>query len=561
MCKSPLLGSLLLGVTFSTYAANGINPTDRDSLEQQQKALLDQTTQQRLSLENTTDLPIPKIVASPTTDTEGSCFPIQNIIFRGAEHLSAKDRTVIQQRYQQRCLDLTAINHAVRDTTNRYLTHGYITSQAYLQEQDLANGTLTISVSEGRLESIQLEGETPLPVKMAFPSLADHILNLRDLEQGMEQLNRLPSQQITIDIQPGKQPGSSVAALRRTTRALPVELSIGADNSGQKSTGREQLSASLAIDNPLHLADRWWLTASRDSAFSHSYGSRALSGGTSVPYGYWTFSYQYAWNEFFQPTPIGDEHYRYAGQSNTHRLNVNRTMYRDGKQKLALDAALSRRRTENRVAGQRLDVNSPTLSGASVGLSYSAALAGGYITLNPTLSHGLRAWGATDDTDEASELPRSEFRKFGLSASYFYPLTPSLYFLTSAYGQTTPDNLYPSERISLGGEYSVRGFKEQTLTGNRGLYWRNELNWQFAALPLLGNLALTAALDSGWISGKAGKVDGGNMTGASLGLSAASRWTNQSVSLGVPLHFPDELHPDNAVLYWQITLPVTAFFH
>ncbi|MCG8155936.1 ShlB/FhaC/HecB family hemolysin secretion/activation protein [Brenneria goodwinii] len=553
MCKyRTLLGLLLLFVVSPSLAIDDVTPADRNTLELRQKALLEQNKQQRKALENAVQIGEP---AALPVNADGPCFPIHNIAFNGAVHLSSHDKSALQQRYQDRCLDLAAISNAVRETTNLYLSRGYLTSQAYLQEQDLASGTLTISVSEGRLESIQLEGETPLALNMAFPGLTGRILNLRDLEQGMEQLNRLPSQQITIDIQPGKQPGSSIAVLRRTTRALPVELSISADNSGQKSTGREQLSASLAFDNPLRLADRWWLTASRDSAFSHRYGSHALSSGLSLPYGYWTLAYQYAWNDFFQPIPIGNNAYRYTGQSATHRLSINNTLYRDGKQKLALEGALNRRRTENRLAGERLDVSSPTLSSVSGGLNYSATLAGGYFTLNPIASHGLHAWGATDETGTHHGTPRVAFRKFSLSGSYFYPLTPSLYFLTSAYGQTTPDNLYSSERISLGGEYSVRGFKEQTLTGNRGLYWRNELNWQFAALPLLGNLAFTAALDSGWISGKAGKVDG-----ASLGLSAASHWTNQSISLGVPLHFPHELHPDNAVLYWQVNLPVSAFF-
>ncbi|WP_239793820.1 ShlB/FhaC/HecB family hemolysin secretion/activation protein [Brenneria goodwinii] len=542
----------MLFVVSPSLAIDDVTPADRNTLELRQKALLEQNKQQRKALENAVQIGEP---AALPVNADGPCFPIHNIAFNGAVHLSSHDKSALQQRYQDRCLDLAAISNAVRETTNLYLSRGYLTSQAYLQEQDLASGTLTISVSEGRLESIQLEGETPLALNMAFPGLTGRILNLRDLEQGMEQLNRLPSQQITIDIQPGKQPGSSIAVLRRTTRALPVELSISADNSGQKSTGREQLSASLAFDNPLRLADRWWLTASRDSAFSHRYGSHALSSGLSLPYGYWTLAYQYAWNDFFQPIPIGNNAYRYTGQSATHRLSINNTLYRDGKQKLALEGALNRRRTENRLAGERLDVSSPTLSSVSGGLNYSATLAGGYFTLNPIASHGLHAWGATDETGTHHGTPRVAFRKFSLSGSYFYPLTPSLYFLTSAYGQTTPDNLYSSERISLGGEYSVRGFKEQTLTGNRGLYWRNELNWQFAALPLLGNLAFTAALDSGWISGKAGKVDG-----ASLGLSAASHWTNQSISLGVPLHFPHELHPDNAVLYWQVNLPVSAFF-
>lgn len=109
--------------------------------------------------------------------------------------------------------------------------------------------------------------------------------------------------------------------------------------------------------------------------------------------------------------------------------------------------------------------------------------------------------GATEDDPRHTDAPRSEFRKLSLSASYFYPLTPSLYYLTSAYGQTSADNLYASERISVGGQYSVRGFKEQYLTGNRGAYWRNELNWQLMTQPGLGELALIGALDSGWVQG------------------------------------------------------------
>ncbi|MEH0833610.1 ShlB/FhaC/HecB family hemolysin secretion/activation protein [Pectobacterium cacticida] len=234
-------------------------------------------------MENSTTLTIPTV--APLTTEDAVCFPIQRIIFRGASALATKDRVAIQQRYQHRCLNLTAVHNVVRETTNAYLTRGFITSQAYLQEQDLSSGTLIISVSEGKIEAIRLEGETSLALNMAFPGLEGRILNLRDIEQGMGQLNRLPSQQVAIDIQPGKQAGSSIVYLKRTTRARPVTLSLSTDNSGQKSTGREQLSTLLTVDNPLRLADRWWLTASRDSAFSHHYGSKALSGGMSLPYG------------------------------------------------------------------------------------------------------------------------------------------------------------------------------------------------------------------------------------------------------------------------------------
>lgn len=65
---------------------------------------------------------------------------------------------------------MSAINRLVRETTNAYLQRGYVTSQAYLQEQDISAGMLTISASEGRIESITLDGESKLALGMAFPA-------------------------------------------------------------------------------------------------------------------------------------------------------------------------------------------------------------------------------------------------------------------------------------------------------------------------------------------------------------------------------------------------------
>lgn len=538
-----------LGLSGLAQAVPAINPADQDTIEQRQKALLEQAQQQRDALQNTTDLSTLPLPASDTEDK--TCHYVSHIVFQGAEHLSWSVKDKLASSWQGHCLTLSRINTLVRETTNAYITRGYVTSQAWLPEQDIAGGTLTVAASEGRVEVISLDGQDTPALRMAFPGLVGRVLNLRDIEQGMEQLNRLPSQQVAIDIQPGKRPGYSSVVLRRTTTRLPVSLSFGADNGGQKSTGTGQMNASVVLDNPLRLADQWSLSASRDDEFHHDRRSRSLNGGVSVPYGYWLFSYQAAWNDFYQHIPIQDARYRYAGNAVVQRLGVNRTLLRDGRQKLALDMGLSRRRTENRLAEQRLTNSSVTVASLSAGLNYSRTLGGGYLTLNPAVSHGLRGLGATRDDSAVPYAARSEFRKLSLSASYFYPLTPSLYYLTSAYGQTSADNLYSGERISLGGQYSVRGFKEQYLTGNRGAYWRNELNWQLGTVPVIGEVSLTGSLDGGWLRSETHQVDGGSVAGTSLGLAMNSKWFNQSFTVGKPLAHPNSLQPDRWVAYWQ----------
>ncbi|MEQ1966517.1 ShlB/FhaC/HecB family hemolysin secretion/activation protein [Xenorhabdus nematophila] len=544
---------VLLTISGKTNASSFISPTDQDAITQQQKDLLQQAEQQRNTIRNSITLSPP---VAPISDSEDwVCHTIHYIQFEGAESLPASAQQALSKPYVSHCLTAGKINELVRKVSNTYIEKGYVTSQAGLKEQDLSAGILTITITEGKVDSIRLDGETPLALKMAFPNMKGKPLNLRDIEQGMEQLNRLPSQQITIDIQPAKQPGYSDVILKRTASRLPVNISLGLDNSGQKNTGAEQINTTIGLDNLLHLADRWSISANRNSDFRHNHQSWSITSGVTIPYGYWSFDYQYAKNSSFQMISPDTFNARHESKGQTHQLKINRTLYRDGKQKLALNMGLVRRQTSNVTAGVKLSINSPTLNTISLGANYSTTLAGGYMTFNPIFSRGLDIWGTTKDNSGTRNAPKSQFRKFSLSSSYFIPVTDDIYYLTSLYGQFTPDNLYASERLSLGGQYSVRGFKEQNLIGNNGGYWRNELNWKLTTLPLLGELSLNSALDTGWLkNNKKGQIEGGNVTGASLGISLNHNRMSQTVIIGKPLAYPIHLRPDHWVVYWSASL-------
>ncbi|MCA6221737.1 ShlB/FhaC/HecB family hemolysin secretion/activation protein [Photorhabdus antumapuensis] len=548
-----LLILALLAISGKSTASSLISPVDQNAITQQQKDLLQQAQQQRDDIRNSITL---SPLTTPISDDEGSfCHPIYKIQFEGTENLSVSVQQVLSKPYLSRCLTAGKINELVRKVSNTYIEKGYVTSLAGLKEQDLSTGILTITVTEGKVGTIQLDGETLLALKMVFPDMPGKPLNLRDIEQGMEQLNRLPSQQITIDIQPAKQPGYSDVILKRTTSQLPVHASLGIDNSGQKNTGQEQINTTLGLDNPLRLADLWSISANRNSDFHHNHLSWSVTSGVTIPYGYWSFDYQYVRNSSFQMISADTFNARHESKGQTNQLKINRTLYRDGQQKLALNMGLVRRQTSNVTAGVKLSVSSPTLNTASLGANYSTVLAGGYLTFNPTFNHGLTGWGATKDNSGDRNAPKSQFRKFSLSSSYFIPVTEDIYCLSSLYGQFTPDNLYAGERLSLGGQYSVRGFKEQNLIGNNGGYWRNELNWKLTRLPLLGELSLNSALDTGWLeNNKKRQIEGGNVTGTSLGISFNHSRMNQTITIGKPLIYPNHLRPDHWVVYWSASL-------
>jgi len=546
---------LLVCLVSAGLSAAPLGPAAQNTIEQQQKALLEQAQQQRDILRNAS--PAPLLSETTLPENTGECLRIQHIQLQNVTVLPSSVRHKLTVIPQEGCMTLQDIQLRVRDITQEYLSRGFITSQAWLPEQDISGGELIIVVTEGKVESISLEEQQDNALKMVFPQVEGKVLNLRDIEQGLEQLNRLNSRQLTIDILPGSREGFSRIKLVPVSQHFPVSLNMSLDNSGQKSTGSGQINGQLTVDNPLHLADQWTLSAGRDSEFHQDRRSRSLQAGVSVPYGYWLFNAQYSWSDFYQTLAIGGSavNWRYQGSVQSQRLAASRTLLRDGKQRLVLDMALSRRKTENSLGGVRLEVSSPTLSSVTAGLSYSRSLAGGYLTFAPSFSRGLARGGATPDDRAYSDLPRSEFRRISTSSSWFYPLTPSLYWLSSAYGQTTPDNLYSSERLSVGGQYSVRGFKEQYLSGNRGGYWRNELNQQLLSLPGIGGvLSATAAVDIGHVVSQKGIADGGTLAGASFGLGLSGKTVSQSLTVGVPLSWPDSLNPDKQVVYWQATV-------
>jgi hemolysin activation/secretion protein len=50
--------------------------------------------------------------------------------------------------------------------------------------------------------------------------------------------------------------------------------------------------------------------------------------------------------------------------------------------------------------------------------------------------------------------------------------------------QISKNTLFGSEQFSVGGYYSVRGFRENYLTGDSGYYFRNKANFNIGSLIL-----------------------------------------------------------------------------
>jgi len=139
----------------------------------------------------------------------------------------------------------------------------------YLGRQNLASGALEMTVVQGKIERLSMNGATlksELGLRLVRPTWKGDVLRLQDLEQGIDQINRLPSNNAQLQIGPGEEPGSSVVNINNRPESRFRGL-VGADDYGQQITGQGRIRLGLEADNVLGAYEGYGLSyvGSRDT--------------------------------------------------------------------------------------------------------------------------------------------------------------------------------------------------------------------------------------------------------------------------------------------------------
>lgn len=558
MIRSALLVVILLSFNCALVHAQAL-PGDRDLIRERQERVLEE---QRRRLEELQQLPAAPQAQPPVSATpEERCFDIQRISLSGAELIDQAQQDALLAPFIGRCLGSGELNNVLKAITGFYLDRGYVTSRAYLPQQDLSDGELEILVIEGWLEGLDssaLASERELA--MGFPGQLGGRLNLRELEQLIDQLGRLPSRQLQLELLPGEQPGSSRVGLQGE-RGKAWHASLSRHNDGQKSTGEQQWSVGLDWDSPLGLADQLRLRGSLDAVSDRWRHSASQSLFYSLPFGWWLFDYSYSQSYYRTRGNTGRLVYQSDGESKRHQLSAERVIHRDSSGKSALSIGLGHLRTRNYIENTLLSNSSNRLTEFQLGGNHGRRLGSAFVNLDLGWQRGIGAFDAQRNGNPRGGQPVAHYNKYSLTASYLQPFTLqgqqfSIDSLIS--GQHSEDVLFSPQRISLGGLASVRGFKEQSLSGDSGLYWRSNLRWRHAITqpqlrPWLHELGVALGYDLGVISGTRYNANQhGRLTGNALELSARGPHLAASLTLARSLSRPDVIDRSEHPIYFRV---------
>lgn len=500
----------------------------------------------------------------PPVDASGvgpKCRDIREIVIEGAEHLDADFSRRLHAEFEGRCLGVAEIERILGEITREYIQRGFVTTRAYLPQQDLSTGTLKILVVEGRIESIRIEenGRTHIRPWNAIPADTGDLLNLRDLEQGIDQINRLASNDATLDIRPGSEPGKSEVVISNTARP-PVHLLTSYDNQGSEGTGRKQFGATLGFDNLFGFNE--YISVGRRESWPHEDGRFSLADTVSfnVPFGYSTFSFNHSRSHYESPIALPSGLVLTAsGDSQTENFSLDRVMYRDQSVRANLSAGVTTKKSHNYLAGELLGVSSRQLTILDVDGRVSTAFLGGSLMFELGWAQGMNFAGALTDADNLPyEAPRAQFQKLKYGARFarsFKLGSLPMSFSSQLTGQHAYDTLYGSEQILIGGIYTVRGFVNSTLSGDDGYYIRNELAMQYP-IPIAGQNISTRVylgLDHGEVRNRVANIPEGRLTGAAIGASLAWAGAAWEIFHARPIDLPDTLERESGQTWFRVS--------
>ncbi|MND30269.1 Hemolysin transporter protein ShlB precursor [compost metagenome] len=538
-------------------------PGDQDLIRDRQDRLL---LEQQRRLEELRDLPgqetlEPSAPAVPDT----RCFPIDTIVIKGADSLSEADREHLVQPWLGQCLGVSQLNAVLKAITDYYLTRGLVTSRAYLPQQDLSSKHLEVQVVEGRLEGLRSDddsGLSPRELAMTFPGIVGERLNLRDIEQMVDQLNRLPSNQAKMELVPGNSVGGSTVEVSNTA-TKPWRANLSRNNEGQRATGEQQWGYGLEWDSPLGLADQLILRGGHDAVSDHQHTSHNEMLYYNLPWGWWNFNYSYSQSAYRSQAKANNFKFKQTGDTQNHQLRAERVVHRDSLSKTALNTGLAYLRSNNYIEESRLENSSNRLSEAQFGINHGRRIGNAFANIDLGMQQGIGAFGAQSGHTPSPGAPDARYRKYSLTLSYLQPFglwDENLSFSSLFTGQRSEDPLYSPQRLSLGGLSSVRGYKDQSLTGDSGAYWRNDLRWSRPVYldwlrPVLAEYGAGLGYDRGMIRGDRYNGDQhGRVSSHSLEFFARSQHLAASVTFAHSLERPDVITERESPIYFRLEL-------
>ncbi len=400
--------------------------------------------------------------------------------------------------------------------TSHYVKNGFINSGALLPDQDVEDGTIVFQILEGSLEKTEVLNTGRLSTHYVLSRVERRIsepLNIFEIQENLKILEQDPNiQSIQASLEPGSELGSGILSIEvRETDQWNGGFEI--NNHSAASVGLYAAELYANASNLTGMGDS--LTASVGWRFGDDVNVRAdenifYSLYLSIPVTRQdtTLSAEFSKNESiiidedFIDLDIRNETYSYS-------LEMRHPVYRTPNQEFGLAAKLKHTDNSTTLSG----ISIPSGSGQPTDRVTTLSFVQDWIhrsqkevfALYSSVNFGIDFLDAT--MDPINDNPDASFVTWLFQGQYLRRLqTWDSQILLKGTLRLSDSELLPTEKFTLGGFFSVRGYRENTFTRDYGALANIEYRIPVFELKLPrlskergdGQVLLAAFYDYGW---------------------------------------------------------------
>ena len=480
------------------------------------------------------------ITPEPVPGKVPESITVDRFEFEGNTAFSDEELAKVTERFTKRPISFAELFQARSAVTQLYIEQGYITSGALIPPQTLEGGVVKIQVVEGGLEAINVSGTrrlNPNYVRSRIAVATSKPLNQKRLLEALQLLQLNPLiQNLSAELAAGTQPGLSLLEVR-VTEAKTFNTQLVLDNNRSPSIGTFQRQVQLTEANLLGLGD------GLSVGYNNTEGSNGVDIGYTLPInprnGTLSFNYGITSSDVIEP-PF--DRIDIEANSRYYELTLRQPLLQTPTQEFALGLTATRQESKTTL----LDIPIALSPGADEqGRTRISALrffqewtkrtSREVLAARSQFSLGIGLLNATIN----DESPDSRFFSWRGQVQWVRLLAADTLLLLRGDVQLADRALVPLEQIGLGGQDTIRGYRQDVLLTDNGALASAELRVPVLRLPKLNTLVqLAPFIDVGTAWNQSGRPDPDPSVLASIGLGLrlqVSRRLTVRLDYGIPL--------------------------
>jgi hemolysin activation/secretion protein len=507
-------------------------------------------------------VPVPQPIPQPPLDIPPASAPtpeqrpglpgsvtVTRFEFEGNTAFSDRDLAKTTAPFIDRPITFTELLQAEAAVTKKYTEAGYINSGAVIaagQTLSPTGAVVKIRVIEGGIEEILISGTKrlrPSYVRSRIKLATARPLNQNRLLEALQLLQLDPLiQTISADLSAGSRPEAGILTVK-VQEAKSFKTEFFADNNRAPSVGSFRRGLRVSEGNVLGFGDGFALeyaNTTGSNALNLSYripvnarnGAVTLSGGVSFT------------NVIEKPFNSLD----ISGDSYSVEVSFRQPIIQTPRQELALGITASRQESGNKFLGTTafFGPNFKLSPGSdNNGITRISALRlfqdwtrRGSEDVFAVRSQFNAGFGVLDATIN-DRPPDGRFFDWRGQAQYVRRLARDTLFVFRSDLQLSPSALVPVEQFALGGQQSVRGYRQDALLTDNGVSASAEVRFPILRVKSIkGLLQIVPFIDFGvgWNSGNIPDPDQNTLVGAGVGLQwQMGNSLNARFDWGIPL--------------------------